>query len=353
MGKLSQQSVVVGLEPGELVHVGERKPQHPHATIIRYDGHRFEETEIDINHEFPRISSGPGVTWVNVIGVADQAVLERVGASCGLHGLVLEDIMNTDQRVKVEDFEEYLYIVVRAIEYVEETNRIVSEQISLVLGPNFVIAFQETDPDLFAPIRQRLASGKSRALTQGADFLAYLLLDAVVDRYFVALEKLGDEAELMEAEVVEDPSAELLQRVHRLKRELIFLRKATWPLREVVGALERRETPLVSEQIEPYLRDLYDHTIQVIDTVEALRDITSGMLDIYLSSISNRLNVVMKLLAIIGTIFMPLTFIAGVYGMNFRYMPELGWRWGYPTVLFVMAVTAGWMVYAFRRKGWM
>jgi len=230
---------------------------------------------------------------------------------------------------------------------------VVSEQISLILGPSFVLSFQEAEPDVFAALRERLASGKARALTMGADYLAYALLDTVVDKYFVALEKLGEEVELMEDDVAENPTPELLQRIHRLKRETIYLRKATWPLREVVGALERRETPLIGRAIEPYVRDLYDHTIQVIDTIEALRDIGSGMLDIYLSSISNRLNVVMKLLAVIGTVFMPLTFIAGVYGMNFEHMPELRSPWGYPVVLSAMAAIAVWMLCVFRRKGWL
>jgi magnesium transporter len=353
MRKLLHQSTAAGLEPGTLVHVGEKGPQKPRATMTRYGEGRFEQSEIDLSQGCPIIEAGAGVTWINVIGVGDKDVLAQLGECFGLHGLVLEDIMNTDQRVKVEDFNDYLYIVTKTIEWVHATDEVVSEQVSIVLGPTWVLSFEEAEPDVFAALRERLASGKARALTMGADYLAYALLDMVVDRCFVALEKLGDEVELMEDEVVKDPSPELLQRIHRLKREMIFLRKATWPLREVVGALERRETSLISRAIEPYLRDLYDHTIQVIDTIEALRDITSGMLDIYLSSISNRLNVVMKLLAVIGTIFMPLTFIAGVYGMNFHHMPELRSPWGYPVVVGAMAAIAAWMLYAFRRKGWL
>jgi len=352
MRKLLQQAAAAGLEPGALVHIGEKEPKEPRATVIHYGEGRFEEAEIDLAAGCPHIEVDRGVTWINVMGIARQEVLEGLGACFGLHGLVLEDIMNTDQRVKVEDFTDYLYIVVKTIEWQEQTQEVVSEQISLILGSHFVISFQEAEPDVFEPLRQRLASGKARALTMGADYLAYALLDTVVDTCFVALEKVGDEVELMEDEVADDPSTELLQRIHRLKREMIFLRKATWPMREVVGALERRETPLITSAIEPYLRDLYDHTIQVIDSIEALRDITSGMLDIYLSSISNRLNAVMKLLAVISTVFMPLTFIAGIYGMNFHYMPELRSPFGYPIVLCVMVAIAGWMLYVFRRRGW-
>jgi len=353
MRKLLRQSTAAGLEPGTLVHIGEKAVGRPRATVIRYGDGRFEEEHVDLSEGCPTLGTGPGVTWINVIGVGDQQVLEQIGACFDLHGLVLEDIMNTDQRVKVEDFTDYLYIIVKTIEWEPETDEVVSEQVSIVLGPNFVLSLQEAEPDAFASLRERLSSGKARALTMGADYLAYALLDTVVDKCFVALEKIGEEVELMEDEVAEDPSPALLQRIHRLKREMIFLRKATWPVREVVGALERRETPLIGAGIEPYLRDLYDHTIQVIDTIEALRDITSGMLDIYLSSLSNRLNVVMKLLAVIGTVFMPLTFIAGVYGMNFHHMPELRSPWGYPIVLGAMATIAAWMLYAFRRKGWL
>ncbi|MBM3498520.1 MAG: magnesium/cobalt transporter CorA [Armatimonadetes bacterium] len=353
MRKLLQRPKAPGLEPGTLVHVGERKPQEPRATVLRYGDGRVEERAIDLCEGCPVIEAGAGITWISVTGIADQDVLERLGECFGLHRLVLEDIMNADQRVKVDDFGDYLYVVVKAIEWREAEQEIGSEQISIVLGPHFVISLQEADPDCFAPLRERLIAGKARALEMGADFLAYALLDLIVDRYFVALEKLGDEVELMEDDLIEDPSPELLQSIHRVKREMIFLRKSTWPLREVVGALERRETPLITHAVAPYLRDLYDHTVQVIDSIEALRDLTAGMLDIYLSSVSNRLNVVMKLLAVIGAVFMPLTFIVGVYGMNFQLMPELGWRWGYPVVLTAMAGIAGWMLCAFRRRGWL
>jgi magnesium transporter len=342
-----------GLEPGTLVHVGAIRPQETRVTVLRYGDGAVKEEAIDLADGCPVIEAGPGVTWINVIGVHEGNVLERLGECFGLHRLVLEDIMNTDQRVKVDDFGDYLYLVLKTIEWREAEQEIAAEQISLVLGPNFVISCQEADPDCFRGLRERLLSGMARASTMGADYLAYALLDVVVDRYFEALEKLGDQVEDMEGGVVDDPSPELLQQIHRLKREMVFLRKATWPLREVVGALERRETALISDAVGPYLRDLYDHTIQVIDTIEALRDITSGTLDTYLSSISNRLNVVMKLLAVIGTVFMPLTFIAGVYGMNFQHMPELRWSWGYPLVLAAMAGIAGWMLWAFRKRGWL
>ena len=242
---------------------------------------------------------------------------------------MLEDIVNTDQRPKLEDFDDYLYIVVKML-HGRENDGIGVEQISLVVGANFIISFQEgLEGDSFATVRERVKSGKGKIRTMGPDYLAYALIDAVVDGYFVVLEKVGERIEDMEEEVVATPSSETVRKIHRLKREMITLRKALWPLREVIGALERRESPLISEPVTVYLRDVYDHTIQAIDAVEAYRDILAGLLDVYLSSLSNRMNEIMKFLTIIGTNFIPLTFIAGLYGMNFQYMPELHWRWGY------------------------
>jgi len=230
-----------------------------------------------------------------------------------------------------------------------------AEQVSLILGPNFVISFQEEgkEGDLFEVVRERLRSSKGKLRKMGADYLLYALLDAIVDGYFVILERLGERIEVLEEELLANPSQLTLQNIHTMKREMIFLRKSVWPLREVISGLQRGESPLITETTGPYLRDVYDHTIQVIDAVESFRDMLAGMLDIYLSSISNRLNEVMKLLTIIATIFIPLTFIVGVYGMNFKLMPELEWRWGYPAVWLVMVVVAGLMLAFFRRKRWL
>jgi len=223
----------------------------------------------------------------------------------------------------------------------------------LILGSNFVISFQEREGDVFNPIRERIRSGKGRIRKMGADYLAYTLIDTIVDNYFIIPEKLGERIESIEEELVTDPTPETLQTIHTLKRKLIFLRKSLWPLREVVSGLQRTESTLIHESTDIYLRDVYDHTIQVIDTIETSRDILSGMLDIYLSSVSNRMNQIMKVLTIIATIFMPLTFIAGIYGMNFEFMPELTWPWAYPLVLLVMVVIGISMLIYFRRKKWL
>jgi magnesium transporter len=239
------------------------------------------------------------------------------------------------------------------LHYNEKKNEIEAEQISLILGPHFVISFKESQSGVFDPIRERIRNQKSRVRKTGADYLAYALIDAIVDNYFIILEKLGEQIEDLEEELVTNPTPETLQAIHTLKREMIFLRKSVWPLREVVSGLERGESPLIHESTDIYLKDVYDHTIQVIDTIETFRDMISGMLDIYLSSISNAMNAVMKVLTIIATIFIPLTFIVGIYGMNFKYMPELEWRWGYFIAWAIMIVIGFVMVLYFKRKKWL
>jgi magnesium transporter len=350
---IKKRSKKAGLPPGTLVHIGEKKADTPKITIMDYDGTHFQEKEIKTIEECFLFKDTPTVTWINIDGLHRVEILEKLGECYGFHPLVLEDILNTDQRPKVEDYGEYIYIVLKMLDQSNKSNEILTEQISLILGPSFVISFQEREGDVFDPIRERIRNGKGRIRKMGADYLAYALLDSIVDNYFVIMEKLGEKIEFLEEEVVKQPIPETLQTIHHLKREMIFFRKAVWPLREVIGSLERGELPLVKETTRIYLRDVYDHTIQVIDTIETFRDMVSGMLDIYLSSVSNRLNAVMKVLTIIATIFMPLTFIAGIYGMNFKYMPELEWRWGYPAVWFVVVLISVSMLIYFKRKKWL
>jgi len=318
-----------------------------------YDEAHFQEKETKTIEECLLFKDKPTVTWINIDGLHQVEILERLGECYGLHPLVLEDILDTDQRPKMEDYGEYLFIVLRMLNYNDKSSEIEAEQISLILGTNFVLSFQEKEGDTFNPIRERIRNSKGRIRRMGADYLSYSLLDSIVDNYFIILEKLGEKIEFLEDELVTRPTPETLQIIHHLKREMIYLRKAVWPLREVIGSLERGEPPLVKETIRVYLRDVYDHTIQVIDTIETFRDMVSGMLDIYLSSISNRLNAVMKVLTIIATIFMPLTFLAGIYGMNFKYMPELEWRWSYPVVWLIMVGIGVSMLLYFRKKKWL
>jgi magnesium transporter len=348
------QTQTRGLAPGEAVHVGRKKVEQVQITAIRYDEAHIEEKRIESAAECPSVADQRAITWVNVDGLHQVEVLEQLGERFGLHPLVVEDILNTDQRPKLEDYGEYLFVVLKSLYHSDgESGEAEIEQISLVLGPNYVLSFQERVGDEFEPIRERIRNNKGRVRRLRADYLAYSLIDLIVDTYFIVLERLGERMETLEEELVTDPTTETLQAIHQLKREMVFLRKSTWPLREVIGALERGESALIQETTGVYLRDVYDHTIQVIDAVETYRDILSGMLDIYLSSISNRMNEVMKVLTIIATVFIPLTFIAGVYGMNFQHMPELAWPWAYPLLWAVMIVIAAAMVVYFRRKKWL
>ncbi|MBM3311709.1 MAG: magnesium/cobalt transporter CorA, partial [Candidatus Aminicenantes bacterium] len=286
-------------------------------------------------------------------GVHDPDLINRLGTAYELHPLILEDIMTTSQRPKMEDLGSSVYVVLKMLELDGPGAAIVTDQLSLVFGKNYVVSFQEKPGDMFDQVRERLRQGKGRLRKMGADYLAYALLDAVVDHYFVVLESLGERVEALEEELVGDPSQATLHRIHALKREMIFLRKSVWPLREVVAKLERAESELIKESTEIFFRDVYDHTIQVIDNIETFREMLSGMLETYLSSVSNRMNRVMKVLTIIATIFIPLTFLAGVYGMNFEHMPELKWRYGYFLVWGVMIALGAGMAIAFKRKKWL
>jgi magnesium transporter len=341
-----------GLPPGTVVYVGKQKTEKNRIRTIFYDETNFEEEENKKIEETYSATKKQGITWINVDGLQKVDVIEKIGKHLNLHPLTLEDIANTEQRPKMEDFEHYIYIVLRMLRYDNQGKEILSEQVSLILGQNLVLSFQETEGDVFDSIRERLRSDKGRIRKLGADYLVYALIDAVVDNYFAVLEKMGDEIEDIEDEVIATPEPSTAQAVHNLKRQSISLRKYVWPLREVISSLERCESGLISKTTSVYLRDVYDHTIQVIDSIETFRDTLSGILDIYLSSVSNRMNEVMKVLTVIATIFIPLTFVAGIYGMNFEFMPELKSALGYPLILSAMATIAVAMLVYFKKKKW-
>ena len=350
---IKKRSVKSGLPPGTLVHIGEKRDREIKITVMDYHAGGCEEKTIKAMKECFYYSDNDMISWIDVDGLHEIEIVRQMGACQGLHPLVLEDILNTDQRPKVEDYGDYLYIVLKMLRGAKG-GEIVTEQVSLILGSNFVISFQEgMEGDVFNPIRERLRAGKGKIREKGADYLTYALMDAIVDNYFVILEQVGERIEELEEAVITDPLPETVRQIHQLKREVILLRKAVWPLREVIGAMERRESGLISEPVVIYLRDLYDHTIQVIDTIEASRDLLAGMLDVYLSSISNQMNEIMKFLTIIGTIFIPLTFIAGLYGMNFQNIPELHWQWGYYACLLLMFMIAVLLLFYFKRKKWL
>ncbi len=342
-----------GLPPGTLVHVGERKAEEVKITIMDYDQTAFQEKEVQTVEECFPFKETPTVTWINIDGLHEVTITEKIGKHFGLHPLIQEDILHTGQRPKMEDFDSYILIILKMLHFDDESSTVRTEQISLILGPNFVISFQEIEGDVFDPLRERIRTGKGRIRRMGADYLAYALLDSVVDHYFILLEKCGERIELLEEELALNPKPETLQAIHDLKQEIIFLRKSVWPLREIISGLERAESSLIHDNISMYLRDLYDHTIQVIDSVETYQDILSGMIDLYLSSISNKMNEVMKVLTIFASIFIPLTFMAGIYGMNFEFMPELKMRWAYPALWGAMIAVTAVLLTFFKRKKWL
>jgi magnesium transporter len=350
MKLVQKRSRKTGLPPGTLVHIGEKKTDKVTISAFNYAGIRCNERQVLSPDELVP-PTDESVTWVNVGGVHKMDILESFGKQFQLHPLLLEDIANTDQRPKLDDYDSYLFLVMKMLS-VTDRQEIVVEQVSLVLGRNFVLSFQENGADVFTPVRDRLRGGKGRLRQSGSDYLLYALVDAIVDQYFTVLEVLGETIEALQDLVVSDPKPETLRQIHTLKRQLLFLRRAVWPLREATNNLSRSECPLLQESTKVFFRDVYDHVVQIVDTVETLREMVSASLDIYLSSISYRLNAVMKVLTIITTIFMPLTFIVGIYGMNFEHMPELRWAWGYPLVLGVIVVIAIAMLGFFKWKKW-
>ncbi len=342
-----------GLPPGTPIHIGEHRTEPVHIHWVTYSEAAVQEQDLTQNDNFSFSSSDPTLTWVSIQGVHDIAPLNHIATCFHLHPLVLEDLVNTEQRPKVEDYEQYIFLVLKNISWHENTRNIHTEQISLILGQNFVLSFQEGNHDVFHPVQSRLQSSKSQLRTHGSDYLFYALLDVVVDNYFFVLEALGEEIEALEERVMKQTGQESLHSLHELKREMILLRKSVWPLREVVGRLSREESAFVRPTTLVYFRDVYDHTVQVIETIETYREMLTSILEIYLTSLSNKLNEIMKVMAMIATLFIPLTLIAGIYGMNFKNMPELEWEWGYPIILSIMALCAGGMVLFFRKRKWL
>jgi magnesium transporter len=349
--KHNKRSKKAGLSPGSLIHIGEAYVDKSRISVISYDETSFAEGKITSINDLQSQKDKPGITWINMDGLQDVNLLEEIGKTFGLHPLVLEDILNTDQRPKTEDYCGYIYIVLR--NYSSQVNGdLHSEQVSIILGKNFVLSFREKGSSLFDSIEKRLRADKGRIRKYGADYLVHSIIDNIVDNYFIVLENMEEKIEFLEDDLVRQTTTATLQEIHILKRELILLRKSLWPLKEAISSLERSDSTLISEATGIYFKDIFDHVIAVIDTVETFRDMLSGMLDIYLSSVSYRLNEVMKVLTIIATIFMPLTFLAGVYGMNFKFMPELEWRWGYFGLLGIMLAIALFMVFYFKKKKW-
>ena len=342
-----------GSAPGTLQHTGRQKTEKVRIRVIDYDADSLVERELERIEDAFEYAAEPPVTWVNVDGLHDVSVAEAVADRFKVHALAMEDVLAPTQRPKVEDYEDHFLVIVKMLTFDAEADSIVAEQLSLIVGPNYLFSFQERPGDVFEPVRERLRQGRIRIRTRGTDYLAYALIDAVVDHYYRVLEQIGDRIEELEEAAMHDPSIEVMHRIHRLKGEVIVLRRAVWPLREALSQMYRGDIAGITEDTQLFVRDVYDHCVQVIDTTETLREVLASSMDLYMSGVSNRMNEVMKVLTIIATIFIPLSFFAGLYGMNFDYMPELGVRWAYPALLVGMATVAGGMLWFFRRRGWL
>jgi magnesium transporter len=352
---LYRKTQKTGLPPGTLVYTGDQPQKPVHVSVMEYDEANFREWTPSLTaEECLSIKGQPFNKWINIDGVNDLGLIERLGGCFDLHPLVLEDIAHLEQRPKMEEYSSYLFIVLKMFQLDQDKQTVAVEQVSLVLGQDYLLTFQENPGDIFDPIRQRLRSGKGRVRKMPVSFLAYLLIDAIVDYYFTIFDSMGEVIEELEEKILQQTDHGTLSHIHRLKHQLILLRKSVWPLREMLGSLERTESKYFDKSTRPFLRDLYDHSIQVVETIESFRDVLTGLLDLNLSTASARMNEVMKVLTIIATIFIPLGFIAGVYGMNFKHMPELTQGWAYPYGFWglIAAVVIG-MLFYFKRKKWL
>lgn len=350
---ISSKPKQIGLPPGTLVYTGEKEKEQVKIKLFEYDQNEFVEKEIlNIENIFP-CRDNDKISWINIDGIHNLEVMEKIQNHFNIHPLAMEDILHITQRPKMEAYDDYLFIVLRMLFYDEPLRVLKSEQVSFILGKNFLITFLEDEGDVFDPVRDRIRKAGAKIKSSGSDFLAYSLIDSIVDSYFHILEQVGEEVEELEDRLILQPEREDLQIVHRMRRNMILLRKSVWPLREVITAMQRNDHIVIQHQTQIYLRDLYDHIIQIIDTIESYRDMLVGMLDAYLSSMSNKMNEVMKVLTIISTLFIPLTFLAGVYGMNFKVFPELemGWMypWGFWVITLIVVII---MLVFFKKKKW-
>lgn len=350
MPRLYRKIKAVGLPPGTFQRA-EGLPDAVSIHVFDYGPDGCVEKEVKSIEEVFSLRDTNTISWINIDSPTIPTI-ESIQEHFGIHPLVLEDIVNLGQRPKLEDYGDYMFVVARMIYFEKEEGDIHSEQISLILGKNYVISFQETHGDVFDPIRKRLREGKGLLRKSGSDYLAYAILDILVDNYFLILEKFGEDLDVFEEELMNKIDPNMPREIHQIKRQFIFLRKNIWPLREVISGMERNEGQLIHHNSKIFLRDVYDHTIQVIDTIEALRDAVSGLHDIYLSSVSNKMNEIMKVLTIFAAIFIPLTFVAGIYGMNFEYMPELAFKGGYFIALGVMFSLGVGMLLYFKKRDW-
>ncbi|MFI3158173.1 MAG: magnesium/cobalt transporter CorA [Methylococcaceae bacterium] len=349
---LSYASEKSGLPPGSLVHVGEVHEHEHKITVIDYNKSTLTQCTLKNIAELLPYKTTDTVTWVIIDGLKDVSIIDAIGQHFDIHSLVLEDILNTHQRPKFEEFDDYLYIVIKALSLAADDFNVEYEQVSLLILNKFVFTFKEKPDAIFDPIITRLNNDKSHVRELGTDYLCYVIMDTIVDEYFGLQDAFDELVESVEDELLTNPSAQTLSTIQKIKRELIFLRRTVSPLRELLASIQRSESPLLNDKTKRYFGDVYDHAIRVTEAMESYRDLITGMLDIYLSSISNKMNETMKVLTVFASVFIPLTFIAGVYGMNFEYMPELKWHWGYPALWSVFIGVTIFLLRFFKKKKW-
>ncbi|MET2984025.1 magnesium/cobalt transporter CorA [Aureibaculum conchae] len=351
---MSKKRNKIGLPPGSVVFTGNKKMEKVQIHYIQYDNELFEEKTLS-NHDKIILHQSPEeeVDWYDIRGVHDTVLIEKLGHTFNIHPLILEDVSNTYQRPKCEEYENGIFIIIKALAFDKTETKITIEQVAICFRKGFVISFQETESDLFEAVRKRIQSKKGRIRQKGADYLAYSLIDVIVDNYFLLLEDIGEEIESLEDRMLDNQDSNNKSAIHRLKKELLTIRKSIAPLREAIGRFAKTDSPLVEKDTPVFIRDLYDHTIQVMDTVESFRDLLNGLQDLYISEVSFKMNQVMQMLTLVATIFIPLTFLAGIYGMNFENIPELRWKYGYFAFWgFIVVIFVGLLIY-FKRKKWL
>lgn len=350
---LNSFSEKAGMPPGTLVHVGESQEHEPRISIIDYSKKEIVVEEIGSIEDILQYKDKKSITWVNIEGLKNVQLIEAIGQAFNIHSLVLEDILNTHQRPKFEEYDDYLYIVLKGVSLKSEGSSVIYEQISILTLDNFVFTFRESQDDLFITLVKRIQNSKSRIRTGGSDYLSYAILDCIIDQNFVLLESFDELIDSTEEELLNQPASTTLSAILGIKRELIYIRRSISPQRELLGVILRSESPLIKDKTLIYFRDVYDHILRISETIELQRDMVYGLMDMYQSSLSNKMNEVMKVLTVFASIFIPLTFIAGIYGMNFEYMPELKWKWAYPTLWVIFIVIAVGLLVYFKRKKWL
>jgi magnesium transporter len=343
-----------GLPPGSLIFTGEQKMEQIQIHVIQYEEAFVSEHSFDKMYDLVMwLPTQAGKVWINIEGLHDEDAIAEICGHLQIHRLTAEDVLNIGQRPKIDEHRNYLHIVCKMLQWDSEEKSVIEEQLTMILFERSIITFQEKTGDVFAAVRHRILDGKGTIRQRGVDYLLYALLDAVIDHYFIIIETLGEQIESLETIILDHADDQKLDKIHRLRREILNLRRSVYPLRDVINKLERQEPPIVQPDTGIFIRDLYDHTIQVIETIEVFRDMVAGLLDLYMNSINRKMNEIMKVLTIIATIFIPLTFIVGVYGMNFDHMPELHWPIGYPLIWLIMLLVVGGMIFYFKRKRWM